>query len=296
MRVSRRRTPRRAAALTVALGAVGLASAAPAAAAPPSTPECLMASDASLRADAAHALRSERTQLLVCASATCPTDVRKECIRRIEEVTLEMPTILFEARDGDGSDISAAKVTMDGEELADRLDGVPLAVDPGPHAFVFETPNRPPVERRLVVRVGEKGRVESITFSGPPLVPPLEAPFALTSLPAAPSSDFDAQKAMSFVVLGIGVGGLGVGTVFGLMAMSKRDDAERACPGLCSNPSGVDMWSDAKTDGNMSTVTFIAGGVLAATGIVLWATAPGSPASRAQVGMGPGSLEMRARW
>ncbi|HEY4014084.1 MAG TPA: hypothetical protein VGM06_12150 [Polyangiaceae bacterium] len=286
----------RTAPLTIALAAVGWAVTAPAAAAPPTTTECLMASDASLRTDAAHQLRAERTQLLVCASAACPTDIRKECIRRIEEVTLDMPTVLFEARDADGSDISAAKVTMDGEELADRLDGVPLAVDPGPHAFVFEAPNRPPVEKRLVIRVGEKGRVEAITFAGPPALPPLEAPFGLTPLPAAPRSEFDAQKAMAFVVLGIGIGGLGVGAAFGLAAMSKRDDAERACPGLCADPSGVAAWSDAKTDGNMSTVTFIAGGVLAATGIVLWATAPGSPASRAQVGVGPGRLEMRAQW
>jgi hypothetical protein len=289
---------RSSAAVTLAVAVWGLMAARPAAASPttPTTTECLLASDASLRADAAHQLRAERAQLLACASASCPTDIRKECIRRVEEVTAEMPTILFEARDADGTDISAAKVTMDGEELADRLDGVPLAVDPGPHAFVFETANRPPVEKHLVIRMGEKSRTESIAFSTLPSTP-FEAPFGSSPpAPPAPSSDFGAQKAAALLVLGIGIGGLGVGTAFGFMAISKRDDAQRACPTVCSDATGVGMWSDAKTDGNLSTIAFIAGGALAATGIVLWLTAPGSTSAATQLGLGPGTVDVRARW
>src|SRR5882724_994889 len=103
MRATSARRPRPQAALTFAVTALGLMAARLATASPttPTTTECLLASDASLRADAAHELRAERAQLLVCASGSCPTDIRKECIRRVEEVSTEMPTILFEARDAD---------------------------------------------------------------------------------------------------------------------------------------------------------------------------------------------------
>jgi hypothetical protein len=113
------------------LGVTGVARAEPSAA------DCLDASAASLRLDSLHRLRAERAELLICASLSCPPDIRNECIRRVDDVNAAIPSIMFEVKDAAGNDLSAVKVSMDGQTLTDRLEGIALPIDPGAHLFTF---------------------------------------------------------------------------------------------------------------------------------------------------------------
>jgi hypothetical protein len=133
-------------------------------AADPTKAECLAASSASLQSDGDHKLRLERSQLLVCSSTSCPTVIRKECMTRAEQVSSQIPTLIFGAKDPSGADLIEVKVTMDGEVLAERLDGTSLAIDPGEHSFRFETPGQEPVTRRLLIQEAQKDRHEVIVF------------------------------------------------------------------------------------------------------------------------------------
>src|SRR5258705_3758287 len=99
-----------------------LASAAPALAADPTTADCLTANDKSITLRNAHKLLTARTQLLVCAAASCPGDVRKECVRRIDQVNASMPTVVFEVKDASGNDRTAVKVKMDGEIIVQSVE------------------------------------------------------------------------------------------------------------------------------------------------------------------------------
>src|SRR5579864_2251399 len=101
----------------------------------PTVADCLASSDASLKLGREHRLREERAQLLICAATDCPVVIRNECIRRVDEVNAAIPTLIFEAKDAAGNDLSAVKVTMDGEVLAQSLDGTALSIDPGLHTF-----------------------------------------------------------------------------------------------------------------------------------------------------------------
>jgi hypothetical protein len=76
----------------------------------------------------------------------------------------------------------------------------------------------------------------------------------------------------------VGVVGLGVGGVTGLMAIGANNDAKKLCPtsGPCADRTGVDDNDKAKTLGTVSTIGFVAGGVLLAGGVVLVLTAPSS--------------------
>jgi hypothetical protein len=161
-------------------------------AADPTTSDCLAASEAALKLGNDHKLRGERSQLLVCAAASCPADIRKECLRRVDEVNAQIPTIVFQAKDGASKDISAVKITMDGEVIAQRLEGTSLSVDPGNHTFVFETSGEPAVQEQLFITEGEKDRRERILFgaagalastSGAPAAASAPVP---GSLPATP--------------------------------------------------------------------------------------------------------------
>jgi hypothetical protein len=64
--------------------------------------------------------------------------------------------------------------------------------------------------------------------------------------------------------------GVGVGIGFGLHAKSKADLSHELCDGnLCFSPRGVEAANDASKAATISTVAFIAGGVLTAAGVTM---------------------------
>lgn len=296
-------------ALSAVVVAALLALPEPLQAADPTTADCLSANDSSISLRNEHKLRAAREQLLVCAAATCPADIRKECMRRVADVNAAIPTIVFEAKDASGRDLSAVKVTMDGQPLAERLEGTALSIDPGEHTFSFETAGQANVEKRFVIREGEKDRRERVSFgeTAPPATTVKtaasrktpETPNTMASepplvQPVGQRSSLGPQKIAAIVATGVGVIGVGVGAVFGAHALSKRSDASKACPDRCADQSGVDLWNSARSAGNVSTVAFIVGGVGLAAGATLWFTAKAS--TTPQVGIGPGSIELRGSW
>jgi hypothetical protein len=260
------------------------------AAADPTTADCLAASEASFASRDEHRLRTERSQVLVCAATSCPATVRKECIRRAEEISVAIPTIIFEARDSAGNQLSAVKVTMDGEVLAERLEGTALSVDPGAHTFVFETVGQLKLEKQFVISAAQKDRLERINL-GPP-VPSAGAREQTRQV----RSGLGTQRILAIAAAGIGVVGIAVGGVYGLVTLSKRDDARSACPNLCADTGGVAKWSDAKSAGNISTAAFVVGGLALTGGAVLWFTAPSDGSLTTDVGVGPASLQLRGTW
>jgi hypothetical protein len=81
-------------------------------------------------------------------------------------------------------------------------------------------------------------------------------------------------KTIGYVVGGVGVAGLAVGSVFGLVAISQNSDAKcDKSTSICAKPQSE---KDAKTSATISTVGFVAGGVLAAAGIGIVLFAPSS--------------------
>ncbi len=75
-----------------------------------------------------------------------------------------MPTVVLSATGSDGRDRADVRVSLDGQPLVARLDGRPLAVDPGEHLFRFESDPDGAVEERVVVREGEHDRAVTGMF------------------------------------------------------------------------------------------------------------------------------------
>jgi len=278
----------------------------PAQATDPTTADCLAASDASLTLDNQHKLLAERSQLLICAAATCPADIRKECLRRVDEVNGQIPTIVFEVRDASGSYLSGVKVTMDGGVLSERVEGTALSVDPGEHTFTFEAANLAPVTEKFTIPEGQKERREVITFgvrttppssplAQPAIAPPVQNPL-VTDVHGEDHQSLGTQKVLAIVAGGVGVVGLGIGTAFGVAAISQKSDAQRACPGdsVCPTQDAANKWNSAESSGNVSTVGFVVGSLGIVGAAVLWFTAPSSASM--QVGLGPGILQVRGTW
>jgi hypothetical protein len=283
---------------TLAAAIAGLA-AIPARASDPTTADCLAASEASLQSSNEHRLRAERSQLLVCAAPSCPADVRKECLRRVDEVNTEIPTVIFQVKDATGNDLGGVSVRMDGELLSERLQGTALSLDPGEHSFVFEAPGIPALTRKLLIVQGEKDRREILVLAGPTEGTATRSGTSQPSKPAAPAAaPLGAQRVLALVATGVGVAGLAVGGAFGITAMTRKNDAESACPTARCDPAGLAKWNDAKSAGNLSTAFFIVGGVGLAAGAALWFTAkPAEPTSpTAALVLGPADIELRGTW
>jgi hypothetical protein len=190
---------------------------------------------------------------------------------------------------------------MDGEILADRLEGTALSIDPGEHTFTFETTGQSAVTKKLVIQQNQKDRSEQITFGTPGATPspgPIPLPTVETTPAENTSHGLGTQKVLALVAGGIGVVGLGIGGAFGGVALAQKSSAKSACPGAtCANQADADKWSTAASSGNISTIALIVGGVCVAGAAVLWFTAPSaSKGPSAQVGVGPGSVQLKGTW
>jgi hypothetical protein len=284
----------RAGVVVAVLGGLAL-RAPPARAADPSVSDCLMAAEASLKLRAEHKLRLTRTQLLVCSSSSCPGEVRQECMHRIDEVNAASPTIVLAVKNRAGHDLSAVKVTVDGQLVAEHLDGSALPIDPGPHEFTFEVSGGPPLTETIILHEGEKDRRETVNLAVGPAPDATSASLSGASPGgeggSRTASAGKAQRVVGVVAGSVGVAGLAVGGIFGVLASSSWKTAQRECPDHtgCSTQA-MDDRSHAVTDATVATVGFIAGGVLLAGGLTLYLTAPKGDSPRVGLEARPGGF------
>jgi hypothetical protein len=273
----------------------GLLTPASASAADPTTADCLSGADRALDLRSAHKLRAAREKLLICAAASCPGDVRNECLRRLDQVNAAIPTIVFETKDGAGSDVGGVKVTMDGQTLTDRLEGTALSIDPGEHAFTFEAPGQPTVQKSFVIREAEKERRERIQF-GPDAKVPEGSTRPLSSVPATadvePTSPGAPSHAVAWTLM---IGGAAVGAA-GVVVMvlegGQASDANRTHDRNAYNAAST-LWTVGLV-GSLVGAAALAGG-----GIVFAASGSGhASASQAPVWLaaGIGSLNVGGAW
>jgi hypothetical protein len=253
-------------------------------AANPTTAECLSASEAAITLSNEHKLRASRSRFLICAAVSCPADIRKECLSGVEELNAQIPTVVFSAKDAGGLVLFPVRVVMDAEVLVDRLDGTAISIDPGEHAFAFETAGRPTLTKRLLIEQGHKGRREQVTFDAPrdegprPALPPTHSELA------AQPGGLGMQRALALAAGGVGLAGAVVGTVFAVRATSENSDSVTKCNPVdvtrCS-AEGAALRHDARNDANVATAGALIALAGLAGGVALWFTAPRPASTRA---------------
>jgi hypothetical protein len=188
------------------------------------------------------------------------------------------------------SKIDGLEVKRDGgESLGPTQWGMPMPIDPGRHTFVASAPGHLPWQTTVEIAAG--ARRVSLTIPALKPVPAPETPAASPADDAShtdespPSNGLGAQRAAALVTGAVGVVGLGVGSVFGLVSVSKHGASDQGCnsQSVCSTSAAATRM-DAIHAGNVSTVAFAIGAVAVATGVVLWVTAP---TGSAKVGLAP---------
>jgi hypothetical protein len=251
--------------------AASLLASTPSRAAGDDVSQCIAATESSLALRKEGHLQEARTRLVTCARPACPAEIRVECERRLVELGAVQPSIVLAARDDAGGDLVDVHVTLDGAPFVSKLGTAALPVDPGTHELRFEADGREGVSRTVIVREGEKARVIQVVLVRPGSAPRSEGPGEGAGA---------TQRTVGWVVGGAGVVGLGVGSVFGLMAARQWSTTKDECTASsCPNrSSAMDDRDRALSLATVSTIALIFGGVATATGAVLVLTAPNAHA------------------
>jgi hypothetical protein len=207
------------------------------------------------------------------------------------------------------ANMPALVVKRDGEIVGRAQWGEAIPVDPGSHTIVASAPGLKSWSQ--TVTLAERDKI-SVTVpelvldpAAPENAPHEPSPTAQPSAEPQPNEPTPPPPARSGLKTGqvlaiasgvVGVAGIGVGTYFGVQAISKHNRASEACPSLCDTAEGQTLWNDAVHAGNVSTVAFIVGGVGPAGAAVLWFTTKGEPGAGVALGIGPGSVRVRTVW
>jgi hypothetical protein len=187
-------------------------------------------------------LKSARERALVCANDACPSIVRSECLEMVDRLGPRIPSVVIAVIDARGDDLVAVSVDIDGERALEQLGGQGVDVDPGPHTFVFHVEGRAPIEKKVLLREGEKRRRIELRLTDDGAVTHVEtqeSPLgsASPSTDATPGPDADdggETNLLPFVFGGIGVLGLASFAGFGAVGMSERSDLD-ACKPTCTD-------------------------------------------------------------
>lgn len=235
-----------------------------------------------------------REQMRVCARTTCVKFIAKDCATWLADVESRLPSVVLAATDATGASVTEATVSMDGAVLTRQLDGHAVDVDPGKHTFTFALPDGSSIDQPFVVAEGQKAQrvavsakksdaVASNPVGTTPAAPAEGAAPAGAGEDTSTASSWNGRKTLAVVVGGAGIAGIAVGSIFGITAMSAWSRSKNECNAPAPSPGcpDVNAYNDAVSDKNKSssaasiaTVGFIAGGVLAAAGVVLFVTAP----------------------
>ncbi len=195
--------------------------------------DCAKAYEASQEQRSSGKLRAARESLVTCSQSACPAFIKKDCAKWLSDVEGAIPTVVFSAKAG-SEDLSDVKVTLGDQTLTEQLDGKAIPMDPGTHTFVFDSPKHGSKELKFVVKEGKKAQNIEVVFdagksgggdsgggdtggdSG-----------GDTGAVKVTPEDVKGSKAFAYVLMGVGVVGIGGFAYFG--SSGKSDENSLKC-------------------------------------------------------------------
>jgi hypothetical protein len=268
----------------------------------------------------AHKLIEARDQFRLCARAQCPAVIQQDCATWLEATEKSLPTVVVTAKSDSGGDLFDVKVTSDGQPFVGKLDGSAMAMNPGVHALHFEAAGGASLDQTVLIKEGEKDRAIAVALSSgipakgkvtpeassTPVPSPqpsgasrgAEVP---TMTPTTPENSLSPTwRTVGWALGGTGAAAVVLGVAFGIDALAKKGSANCDGNNFCDSAP----LSDARGAANISTIGFVAGGVLAAgaLAVVLFAprSGPASSGLRVQmapaVGLSSAGLDVAGRW
>jgi hypothetical protein len=238
--------------------------------------DCIAASEAGQDKKLGGRLREAREQLLICARDVCPALLRQDCTQWLTEIISALPSVVVGARDWQGHDLVDVTVSVDGTVVTKKLDGKPIALDPGAHTFHYEIASgAPPVDEQLLIRQGERNRTLTVTFAPPPGATPI------SPAEEPPPAPLPARRRsfLTYVFGGVGLAAIGAGAGLGLSANSDASTAREAPPAGCAPNCPSSRVDPIKTKYILADVSFGVGIISLGMATYFFFAHPGDPAA-----------------
>ncbi|HEX6764569.1 MAG TPA: hypothetical protein VF103_03805 [Polyangiaceae bacterium] len=201
------------------------------------------------------------------------------------------------------SDVPGLVVELDGAPVGRAALGVAVPVDPGTHTVEAKAPGKQPWQTTVDISAGASNKsvtVPSLVDAPQTTAGPTGAAKEEGDKSSKPADDGSTQRLIAYTLGGAGVVGLGIGTAFGLSAISKNKKSNsEGCSGNECSPEAAEIRKEARSAGTASTIAFAAGGALLAAGVVVYFTAPSAgPTNERKLGLalGPASAYLEGTW
>jgi hypothetical protein len=197
------------------------------------TKSCVQAHSSGQREAKAGKLREAARLYTECGSdATCPEQLRSECVELLETLQRGVPTLIFSVIDKAGVDTPTVKVFANEQLLSDGLDGRAVELDPGKYQLRFVLADGTELSRDIVVREAEKNRLVQVRAE-PEVKPQVAAPAPKSAALPPPAPVESGPPVAAWVATGVAVAGLGTFGTFALLGnKDKQDllDCKPSCP------------------------------------------------------------------
>lgn len=186
------------------------------------------------------------------------TSARRTAETLTAEIGARIPSVTVLVTNADPAQVTV--IVFDGEIVPPAAASAPRKVNPGRHVVIARSGS---LERKQDVDVAEReSKTVTVDLKTIALAPPV------TGDPGASTSSSSLPKVLIYGGFGLGIVGVGVGSVTGIMSISQVSDIKKGCPNdVCDSAKQSDIDS-AKALGTISTIAFIAGGVGIGAGVV----------------------------
>lgn len=169
-------------------------------------------------------------------------------------------------------------VKLDGEVVPPANLNTNRPTDPGEHTIEASAQGYKNATAKVRLSDGALDSV-ALTLEVDPNAPKMPVGTA-DGAPAAPPPPV--SKAPIYVAYAVGAVGIGLGTVFGVLALGKKNDLDDACKNkVCPSSTQQDTIDSGKTFGTVSTIGFVIGGIGVALGTYFVLAGPPSSSTSA---------------
>jgi PEGA domain len=210
---------------------------------------CISAYEATQVERRAGRLIEARADALLCGQASCPRQMATECVAWAAELEQATPSVVLSFQRPDGSDAVGARVTIDGRPIAQG--GLPVPLDPGPHAIRVEQVGFQVLEQQILLQQGEQRR---------------RVVGQLLPLSGGPPPELAVSRTPAIVMTGVGAAALAVGIGFGSAALVEYRQLSSTCAPGC--PPGDA--SQVRLRSVVADVSFAVGIASAVAAAALW--------------------------
>jgi hypothetical protein len=242
---------------------------------------------------------------------------RADAARMLSELEPRIPSILVALRGGGAVSDGAASgpkpraalggalepamepaITLDGAPVSAEARRAPIRVNPGAHTLAATLPGRAPITSTVRVAEGDPPLKIELSLDPDPAPPPVAPPAITPPPPPVAPPRKRGSLTPGLVALGVGGAGLAAGGILGGVALSVASGVKGNCKAptadsLVCPPAEQPNVNRANTLATASTATFIAGGAIAAAGVVLILVRPGGSETTARLVPGPGWLSVQ---